>query len=62
MRKVVSVLLSAAMALSLCLAAQAAGPQVTVTLDGTALELEVPAYIDRERTRQTQKQARQQRA
>ena len=45
-RRALALVLTLAMALSLCLAAQAAGPQVTVTLDGTALELEVPAYID----------------
>ena len=45
-RRALALVLTLAMALSLCLAAQAAGPQVTVTLDGTALELEAPAYID----------------
>ena len=49
-KRVLALALSTAMALSMCMTAQAAGPEVTVTLDGQPLVLEAPAYIEDDRT------------
>ena len=44
-KRILSLALTLAMVLSLCLTVQAKG-SVTVTLDGRALELTAPAYVD----------------
>ena len=45
-KRLLSLVLTLAMLLSLGLTVQAVNTAVTVTLNGTALELEAPAYID----------------
>ena len=49
-KRVLALALSTAMALSMCVTTQAAGPEVTVTLDGQPLVLEAPAYVEDDRT------------